>query len=293
MNLRNVSKSLAIKTVTAIALLFLGAVAQASEPVFVSDDTFVQPANIQGDTSNNSFGDNPSILLKNNGTVTSPVNTRLGFLRFDLSGLTAPFVAADGLNVAVNANNNGTAGTVQTFEFEIWGLKENPEWSEDNLTWNTADANLVRLGQDFASQAAWGFDPDDLFGTPEPSPLATCTTPAQVPTFKYFCTSPELVAYMNSNLGEGSVTLALRRTDTNPGTNFAFHSKEASGSLDSLSTPANGGSQDQLGFFTPMFGPAERFLPTTPPLPVPTLPFWSLMILIGLLGMAGVRQLHG
>ncbi len=286
MSLLNGPKPSAIKTVSTIVMfLLLGAAAQASEPVFVTDDTWVE-----ADAVDTNFGDISSVIIKNNGTGNG--NVRLGFLRFDLGGLTAPFDDTDGLNVAVNTNNNGTAGTVQTFEFEIWGLKENPEWSEDSLTWNTADASLVGLGEDFDSQAAWGFDPQGLFGTP-PSALATCTTPAQTPTFKYFCTSPELVAYMNSNLGEGSVTLALRRTDTNPGTNFAFHSKEASGSLESLSTPANGGSQDQTGFFTPMFGPAERFLPTTPPLPVPALPLWSLMILIGLLGMVGVRQLHG
>ena len=237
----------------------------AANPVTVSDDTFVQVATGTADTN---YGTNGSLIVKN---TANGDRTRIVFLKFNLSQEAGTFSPTDGLNIAVNVQN-GTLPLIK--EFQIWGLKTQKSWTETNLTWNTANPGVVAMGS-YSPQYYYGINPS------EADLLHTCIAPAGTPTFEVFCDSPELLAYMNANVGQNEVTLIIRRNDRQNGTNLSFASKEATG-----------GENNEVGYYTPTFGPAGYFARTSAQaMPVPSLPIWSLLSLTALLAAFGVRRI--
>lgn len=251
-------------------LTMISHAASAANPVTVSDDTFVQPLGYPtSDTADINYGTNASLLVKN---TSNGENTRIVFLKFDLSQETGTFSSTDGLNIAVNQQN----GTSQIEQFEIWGLKTQASWTETDLTWNTANSDVVSMGEDYTDQAYYGINPA------EADLLDVCNAPAGTPTFEIFCDSPDLLAYMDANVGESEVTLIIRRNDTSVGSNLSFASKEATG-----------GENSEARYYIPAFGPQGYFARSSAQtMPVPSLPIWGLLSLSALLAAFGVRRIQ-
>lgn len=115
----------------------LGQVLSISTSDGVGADTYIRngAANV-----NSNFGGGSSAIIKHSGNTT----TRKGYLRFDLSSLTAEALHA-ALTLDTTINNQGGGGsTPQEFAVQVFGLLDGDggeSWDEGLITWNNAPAN--------------------------------------------------------------------------------------------------------------------------------------------------------
>jgi hypothetical protein len=105
-----------------------------------------------GDATTN-YGSDTEIDVKDTSTSSNGLN-RKGYIRFDLSSLTAPVTTAS-LAFTVSVNNGGGTPldpTLQGFRFDIYGLNDGStagggilggNWAENAIDWNNAPANIV------------------------------------------------------------------------------------------------------------------------------------------------------
>lgn len=205
----------------AVSLVFLAASAVSQSAVISTADGLGADAMVIGGTnSSNTYGLNPSLLIKN----VSPVNqfTRKIYLRFDLSSITEPFTAA-ALNLTVADNNNGTAGVASSFSVAVFGLNDSASgqsWGESSITWNNAPGN-INSGSSFDAQATV------FLGNLQ---ITTSDIGGTEVTFS----SSALLDFLSADT-DNLVTIMLARTDTRVGENLAFYGKEADGGLDAPS----------------------------------------------------------
>ncbi len=170
--------------------------------------------------ANTNFGAQGGVVVKDSNAGST---TRLGYLRFDLSGSSNNFNDAT-LTLDVVTNNQGGGGsTPQVHTVNIYGLNDGvgENWGEGTITFNNAPGN----------------GPTE-FVNADTTLLGTITVPAVATPNTINFQSGALAAFLNQDT-DGQATIILQRDGGNGGHNLVFSSKEGaanapmvSGSLD-------------------------------------------------------------
>ena len=171
----------------------------------------------QGPTTN--YGGADTILLRNDVFASGFTGflgfTRMGYLRFDLSGVTDPITGVElRAEILFNSLLANELSIANVWNVEVYGLSDSSagnNWGENTITLNNSPG--------FAGGNVAGFNSEmSLLGTTSLQGAAVGDTLS--------LTSAALLAFVNSDT-DGLVTLGLRRA--NPGrtdTSFILASKE-------------------------------------------------------------------
>lgn len=167
-------------------------------------------AYIAASVPDQNFGLQSSLQVKDNDQGSGAGLSTKIYLRFDLSSLQAKHLASATLRLKVNFKT-GTSITT-----EVYGLRESVDsWSEDQITWNTAPANLSKQ-----AQADTGLNP--LLVTSLGSFTAGSEHQAG-DTLEF--SSLQLRDFLRDD-SDGTVTFILIRQGDNPIFNLQFEAKE-------------------------------------------------------------------
>lgn len=157
------------------------------------------------------FGAASGVVIKDSGTSST---TRLGYLRFDLSGTAGVFDDAT-LTLDVSTNNTSGGQPPQAFTVNVYGLADGDSgenWGEGTINWSNAPANNTSNNQVGSGSVL----------------LGSFSVPAVNPPTSVDFNSKALANFLNQDT-DGNATIILQREGGPGGANLAFASKENGG----------------------------------------------------------------
>lgn len=180
--------------------------------ISTADGTVGADAYVKRNDGNN-HGTETQVYTKNNGANNT---TRKGYIRFDTSGIAAPYVDS-ALDLTFTLNNQGGNQTPvpQTQYVNVYGLRDGvsgESWGESTIIWSNAP------GQDPSNYNDNRMTEDAIF-------LGRFTVPANATPDLVSVDLPAITTFLNTDTN-GSVTLMTTRENSNGSWNLGYAAKE-------------------------------------------------------------------